>query len=133
MDKKLLSYDVKQDGINEVIDEAGSMVMMLREVAWQGREHRLELRNWIIDVDKEMPMKGVSFKTEQGPHNCVEIMVKHGFGNTQKVLTELSLREDFEDALLHTIGKKKIDETKQKEVLVDENDYFIPSRETLGF
>lgn len=133
MDKKLLSYDVKQDGINEVIDEAGNMVMMLREVAWQGREHRLELRNWIIDVDKEMPMKGVSFKTEQGPHNCVEIMVKHGFGNTQKVLQELSLREDFEDALVHTIGRKKIDETKQKEVVVEEDDYFIPSRETLGF
>lgn len=133
MDKKLLSYDVKKDGINEVIDEAGNMVVMLREVAWQGREHRLELRNWIIDVDKEMPMKGVAFKTEQGPHNCVEIMVKHGFGNTQKVLQELSLREDFEDALLHTIGRKKIDETKQKEVVVEEDDYFIPSRETLGF
>lgn len=133
MDKKFLSYEVKEDGINEVIDEAGNMVVMLREVAWQGREHKLELRNWIIDIDKEQPMKGVAFKTEQGPHNCAEILVKHGFGNTQTILKELSQREDFEESLINTIGKKKVDQTKQKTVIVEDDDYFIPSRETLGF
>lgn len=133
MEKKQLVYDVKEDGINEVIDEAGSMVLMLREVAWEGREHRLELRNWVVDVDKEAPMKGVAFKTKQGPHNCAEVLVRHGFGNTRTLLHELSAREDFEESLVAVIGKAKVDQTKKKEIIVEEDDYFIPSQETLGF
>ena len=129
---KELTYSIKEDGINEVIDEGGNMILMLREVGWNGRDHRLELRKWIIDAESEKPMKGCTFMTEQGPHNAEETFVRLGFGQTTNLLHELSAREDFEQSLVHTIGQKKVDEAKQQVVLEDE-DYFIPSRENLGF
>ena len=122
-----LSFTVKDDGINEVIDEKGNLTVMLREVSWGEREAKLELRRWIIDIDKETPMKGCSFLTEEGPNNLVNTMVKHGFGDTNIILHELSTREDFEDSLVKTIGKTKVTKAKETEVNISEDDYFDPN------
>lgn len=122
-----LSFTVKDDGINEVIDEKGNLTVMLREVSWGEREAKLELRRWIIDIDKETPMKGCSFLTEEGPNNLVNIMVKHGFGDTNIILHELSAREDFEESLVKTIGKTKVTKAKETEVNISEDDYFDPN------
>ena len=130
--KKELVYDIKQDGINEVIDENGNMIMMLREVAWQGKQHKLELRKWLLDTDGETPMRGVTFMSEKGPHNLTETMVRLGYGETTKLLKELSNREDFDDSLVRTIGQEKVDKTKKQTYTIDEEDYFIPNKENLG-
>lgn len=130
--KKYLEYEVKKDGINEVIDENGNMVMMLREVAWQGKEARLELRKWIIDTESEKPMRGVSFMSKQGPSTLAEALIREGYGDTTILLKDLSSRENFEDSLIQTIGKAKVDNTKSKEYTIEEEDYFIPNKENLG-
>lgn len=121
-----LSYEVNPDGINEVIDEKGSMTLMLREVAWNGRESHLELRKWVVDVDKEQPMRGVSFITAAGPHNLSEILVQNGYGDTKAILKQLSARDDFEEALIDTIGKKKVVTAKNTTAVVTEDDYYDP-------
>lgn len=121
-----VEFKVKEDGINEVIDEKGNMALMLREVAWNGRDYHLELRKWIVDVDKEQPMKGCTFITEEGPNNLVDTMVKHGYGNTRNILHELSSRDSFEEDLVSVIGKQKVDKAKNTEVTITEDDYFDP-------
>ena len=121
-----VEFKVKEDGINEVIDEKGNMALMLREVAWNGRDYHLELRKWIVDVDKEQPMKGCTFITEEGPNNLVDTMVKHGYGNTRNILHELSSRDSFEEVLVSVIGKQKVDKAKDTEVTITEDDYFDP-------
>ena len=121
-----LSYEVNPDGINEVIDEKGSMTLMLREVAWNGRQSHLELRKWVVDVDKEQPMRGVSFITEDGPHNLAEVLVQHKYGNTKNLLKQLSARDDFEEALIDVIGKKKVVAAKNTTAVVTEDDYYDP-------
>lgn len=121
-----VEFKVKEDGINEVIDEKGNMALMLREVAWNGRDYHLELRKWIVDVDKEQPMKGCTFITEEGPNNLVDTMVKHGYGNTRNILHELSSRDSFEEDLVSVIGKQKVDKAKDTEVTITEDDYFDP-------
>lgn len=121
-----VEFKVKEDGINEVIDEKGNMALMLREVAWNGRDYHLELRKWIVDVDKEQPMKGCTFITEEGPNNLVDTMIKHGYGNTRNILHELSSRDSFEEDLVSVIGKQKVDKAKDTEVTITEDDYFDP-------
>ena len=121
-----LSYEVNPDGINEVIDEKGSMTLMLREVAWKGRQSHLELRKWVVDVDKEQPMRGVSFITEDGPHNLAEVLVQHEYGNTKNLLKQLSARDDFDEALIDVIGKKKVVAAKNTTAVVTEDDYYDP-------
>ena len=53
-------------------------------------------------------------------------MTDLGFGHTKKMLKSLKDREDFEDSLVYTIGKKKVEESKDKEVVINEDDYFDP-------
>ena len=65
--------------------------------------------------------------TEEGPHKLVEVMADNGYGNTKTVLGALSKREDFEDALTQTIGKKKVEKAKNTEVTVDEEASFDPT------
>lgn len=125
-----VQYEVNKEGINEVIEETGNMVTMLRQVAWNGREEKLELRKWIVDTDSEKPMKGCAM-TDEGWHTCTETLVKHGFGQTRELIRELSIRDDFDQELVKVIGKKKVDETKEKEA-IDDDDYFIPTRDNLG-
>ena len=120
------TYEIKEDGINEVIEETNNTVTMLREVAWNGREAHLELRKWVENAEKEIPMKGVSFTTEEGPHNLTETMVKCGFGRTPNILHQLSGREDFDKSLAKTIGKQKIKEAKDTVVEIEEDEYFDP-------
>lgn len=122
-----IKFEIKEDGINELIDEGtGNSSIMLREVGWNGRDPKLEIRKWIIDVDKETPMRGLSFITEQGPHTLTEVLTEKGFGNTEKLIINIKDREDFDDSLVKVIGKKKIEKSKNTEVTISEDDYFDP-------
>lgn len=121
-----ISFEINPDGINELIDERANSTIMLREVAWNGRQSHLELRKWIIDENGDKPMKGVSFLTEDGPHNLVETMAKLGFGKTENILKNIKDREDFDEELVKLLGKKKINEVKEKEVIITKDDYYDP-------
>ena len=121
-----ISFEVKQDGINELIEEKGNMVTMLRELGWNGRECRLDLRKWNIDVDKEVPLKGISFSTEEGPSNLAEALIKHNYGDTKNVLRQLSARDDFEESLVAVVGKQKVKAAKDTTVIVDEDELYDP-------
>lgn len=127
---KNLTYELKYNGINEIIDERNNTVMMLREVGWGGRPPRLELRKWIINSDGEIANKGVAFMTEDGPHNLVDTMTNLGFGRTKNILNNIKNRDDFEDSLVQVIGKEKVNTAKKTEFVRDDNDesYYDPRR-----
>lgn len=122
------AYHVNPE-VDEIIDEKGNTVILFRKLAWGSGAEKLELRKWYVDIDKETPSKGVTFLTEDGPHNLVHTFVRKGFGETERVLTELKSREDFEEALCNVIGKKKMDEVKEQDS--GEAEYYDP-KEMLG-
>lgn len=111
--------------VDEVIDEKGNSVIMFRKLAWGKGEEKLELRKWYVDIDKETPSKGVTFLTEDGPHNLTHVLIRKGFGDTEKILEELKTRDGFEDSLSNVIGKKKVKEIKEQEA-TDEAIYYDP-------
>ena len=124
----VITFDIKKDGINELIDEKGNSTIMLREVSWSGREnYKLELRRWIVEEAGDKPLKGVSFLTEDGPNNLVHTMTKLGFGKTDVILNHLKTREDFDKSLIKTIGKTKINEAKESEIEISDEDYYDPA------
>lgn len=124
----VITFDIKKDGINELIDEKGNSTIMLREVSWSGREnYKLELRRWIVEEAGDKPLKGVSFLTEDGPNNLVHTMTKLGFGKTDVILNNLKAREDFDQSLIKTIGKTKINEAKESEIEISDEDYYDPT------
>lgn len=121
-----ISFTIKVDGINELIDERNNSILALREVGWNDKEPRLELRRWIVDENGDKPMKGVSFLTEDGPHNLVNSMTKLGFGNTETILANIKNRDNFEESLVKVIGKKKVSKAKEETIEISEDDYFDP-------
>lgn len=131
MEKKQYIYKIKENGINEIIDEKNNTVMMIREVSWGQKnidkdEYHLEIRKWYVNTESEVPGKGFTFTTEQSPHNLVNSMVNLGFGDTKKIIDGIKNRADFEDSLAKSISKNKINEAKNKKVVISSEDYFTP-------
>lgn len=123
-----ITYEVKPNGVNALIDEKNNTVMMLREVGWNGRDHHLELRRWIVEENGERPSKGVTFMSDAGPHNLVDVMTGLGYGNTKTILNNIKERADFEPSLVDAIGMQKVIQAKNTEVEIGEDDYFDPRR-----
>lgn len=118
MPKKDNITDFKKDihyafygNIDEIIEEKGSMYTAIRKTAWyNGNEKpgedkaKLEIRRWKVadnETDHDIPQKGVSFLTEEGPHRLVNTMIDHGYGNTKEALLSLKHRDDFKDSVEH--------------------------------
>lgn len=100
------------DTVNEVIDEgSGNSFIALRKLRWTPTSNfRLDIRKWIVNSDgEEIAGKGVSFITDDGPANLIEVLLKHGYGDTRKTLNGLKDREDFALAIKEIVTENKID------------------------
>lgn len=105
---KDMNFNYTVGDIDEVVDSRGNTVILLRKLAWGENAEKLELRKWFIDINKETASKGVTFLTEEGPHNLVKVLIEQNFGHTDEIINALKDREDFDDAL-NAIGKKAPD------------------------
>ena len=91
--------------IDDIVDEQGSRYIALRKTQWisDGEEPdeskaKLEIRKWTVTDDKEFG-KGFAFLTDNGPHELTRALVKHGYGKTKEILSELRTRSDFREAV----------------------------------
>lgn len=98
----------KHGDLDAIFDERGSSFLTMRRIQWgkEGEESnpdkaKLELRKWTVNPDGEVPLKGFSFLTEEGPHNLAEVLVSNGFGSTKTILRDLKRRDDFKESVLH--------------------------------
>ena len=84
--------------IDEVIDEVpGSSFIALRKLRWsENSSFKLDIRKWYTNSEgEEIAGKGVSFMTDEGPDNLIEVLLKHNYGDTRKTLNGIKDREDF--------------------------------------
>ena len=104
------SIKYKIFGDDAIFDEKGSTFLAMRKLAWysDGDEEpteadaKIDMRKWKAKEDgNDMPLKGFSFLTEEGPHCLAETLVENGYGKTPKVLKSLKKRDDFEDSVKH--------------------------------
>lgn len=121
-------FDVKfkvHSDFDELIDERGNTAICFRMVDWNGRPaKRPEVRKWRLSETGESPDKGITFLTDDGPKNLANAIIRKGFGETKEYLETLNEREDFDDALVQVIGKKKVDSAKSQEV--EAEDFYDP-------
>lgn len=104
--KNKFGYESYDDGINEVIEDyAGSAFLSLRQVRWtDGRDYTLDLRRYYIDKNgNEVPGKGLSFKTDQGPTNLVKAFIKHDCCDNVEITK--ALMEHDQDSLVQGIAE----------------------------
>lgn len=92
------------DGIDTIVDEKGDQFIAFRKVQWvkdstvepDASKGKLELRRYRVTPEGEVPLKGVVFLTESGPHDTVLGLIKNGYGYTRDILLEIKQRDDFE-------------------------------------
>src|SRR5574344_227226 len=126
-EEKDFSYTVGD--IDEVVDERGNMAVMLRKLAWGKGAEKLEIRKWFMEANGEKASKGVTFLTEEGPHNLVKIMAEKGFGHTEEVIKAISTRDDFDKSLINVIGEGKVKQAKK--AAPDSASYYDPKKALL--
>lgn len=95
-------------GTDRIIDEKGSAFIALRKIAWGvGQNEEVEdeskiktdIRKYYNTPDGERMNKGVSFLTEEGPHELVHVMLEEGYGDTSKCMAILKDRSDIKEAI----------------------------------
>lgn len=99
-------------GINRIVEERGNQFIRFAQIAWKGEDEECEpneikydLRKYTTDSDgNERMLKGVSFLSEEGPHELTHILVEEGFGNTEKIIDILKTRDDFKSAVESSYG-----------------------------
>lgn len=130
-DKNNFKYSIV-DNIDYTIEEQGNQFTALRKIKWGDSDKEyLDIRRWRISADgKEVPAKGCTFMTEQGPSELVGVLVDMGYGNTKEVLQKLKSRENFRRSLNSVLGKDDEDYDESEGTL--EDDYYDP-RELLNY
>ena len=101
-------YEMKENGINEIISERGDMFLALREVRWsENKPFKLDLRHYKSDEEGDITLKGVSF-TDNDADEIVNALIKNGFGDNDQIAeTIISERP----SLARTIKSMDISET----------------------
>jgi hypothetical protein len=123
------NYEVDKD-CDYIFDERGNTVLALRKVSWGGRDAKLELRRWRVDIEKETPDKGFTFLTEQGPHNLVKTLIDNGFGNTREILEGIKNREDFRPLITKVLKGEDLGVPLPE--VPDDEEYYDPKEFLLG-
>lgn len=113
--------------VNYVFEEQGNQFNAFRKISWgEDSKTYYELRRWRNTPDGgEMPAKGMTFLTEDGPNELVHTLVDNDFGNTKVILESLSKRKDFQKSLNTVVGKKS--EFYDKNVGSIDDDYIDPA------
>lgn len=122
------------DSINEVFDEVtGNSFLALRKLRWtENGPFKLDIRKWFVNSNgEEVAGKGVSFMTEEGPDNLIEVLLKHGYGDTRKTLNGIKDREDFNIAIKEIITENDIDLDSIEIPTLDSADFFYDPKSIL--
>ena len=106
---------VKFGDLDAIFDEKGSQFLALRKIQWvkEGNEPdeskaKLEIRKYRVTDEGEVPLKGVAFLTEDGPHELTHTLIREGFGKTKDIIKTISDRDDFEETLKHINDEEEV-------------------------
>ena len=78
-------YSVDSD-FDYTIDEKGNTFIALRQIDWGNKgDYKLDLRKYYASETGETMSKGLSFLTEDGPHELTKVLIETGYGNDDEV------------------------------------------------
>lgn len=97
-----LSYDIDTEFGDNIIEEGPNTCIMMRKINWNDRGYKLDIRKYAFHDKEEVMMKGISM-TDAGANELTHELVKHGYGETSKIIDYIKQRSDFNEAMLAPI------------------------------
>lgn len=119
-------YKVNPD-FDFIFDEKGNTFLALRKISWgEGSKEKLDIRKYYNSADgTETVGKGVSFITEEGPHELARVLVENEYGYTDELLNGMKNRKDFMTSLVKVLNEEDTKELGIENVDPNE-EYFDP-------
>lgn len=119
-------YRVNPD-FDFIFDEKGNTFLALRKIAWnEGGKEKLDIRKYYNSADgTETVGKGVSFITEEGPHELTRILVENDYGYTDEIINGIKNRKDFMTSLVKVLNEDDSKELGLENIDPNE-EYFDP-------
>lgn len=111
-------YDERLD---KVVDEKANQFISVRFAKWkEDQDFQLEIRRFALSEDRETPLKGVRFLTDNGPHELTTTLVENGFGMADELVDTIIEHRPAVAAKIYNrlTGDKKL----MTKVLSHEND-----------
>lgn len=109
--------------VNRIVEEKGNQFTRFAQIIWNsdGKETiKYDLRKYVTEANgNEKMLKGLSFLSDNGPHELAHVLVEEGFGTTSKILTTIKERNDFREAVNDVYGENT---ASNEEDLIDLRD-----------
>lgn len=106
-----IKYTISDD-FDHTFDEKGNTFLALRKIAWGDSDNvKLDIRKWYTNsAGEETIGKGVSFLTEEGPHELAKVLLENGYCDTFQVIESIKNRENFMTSLVRSLNKEYLEE-----------------------
>lgn len=126
---RAIMYKVNPE-CDHIFDEKGNTFLALRKIQWgENGGEKLDIRKWYTNANGEETVgKGVSFITEDGPHELAKILVENDFGYTEEIIEGIKNRKDFMSSLTKCLNGDIPDSIEVKDTEEEpDGEYFDPS------
>ena len=113
--EKKITYDILDENpLENVFDNKDNSYLAIRTVSWNKSSPKLEVRRWYIDDENnESPSKGITFSTEEGPHQLTHLLLKLGYGDDNVIDSIMKNRK--------ANNKKSVTTNDKNEKCIDSN------------
>lgn len=113
--EKKITYDILDENpLENVFDNKDNSYLAIRTVSWNKSSPKLEVRRWYInDENNESPSKGITFSTEEGPHQLTHLLLKLGYGDDNVIDSIMKNRK--------ANNKKSVTTNDKNEKCIDSN------------
>lgn len=134
-----IKYTVLDD-FDHIVDEKANTFIAVRKLVWgevdadnvDKNKIRFDIRKWYTRSDgTESVGKGVSFITEQGPHNLAKMLVENNYGDTKDLLVGLKDRDNFRSSLNSILDKD--DDLYDEDAGNEEDDLYVPDDDLFDY
>ena len=124
-----MAFEYKVGELDRTFDEKGNVFLALRKISWgEGKKENVDIRKWYMSSDGEETVgKGVSFLTEEGPHELTRALVEEGYGHTEDVLNGIKDREDFMVSLVKVVNADDLAANGIDVSNIPDDEYFDPT------
>ena len=111
-------YEIDKN-FDYTIEEKGNTFIALRKIKWGDRdEFRLDLRKYISTEEGERMGKGLSFITDEGPSELINVLLDNNYGDPDIIgNTIVKKRKDILDSIMRiSMGDESSDESNDGEL-----------------
>ena len=117
-------YSVDSD-FDYTIDEKGNTFIALRKIDWGNKgDYKLDLRKYYASESGETMSKGLSFLTEDGPHELTKVLIETGYGNDDEIANAIvENRPELLGKLCDEMNKRGISASDLQKEYEDEEFY----------